>query len=69
MLQGVTPGRRRLASLTHSAEKNIHDYFQSEIFSRSDASTQEFLMATALLQGITVQIAEQLTGVTTRRIS
>lgn len=62
MLQEMTPGRQRHASIMHSVEKNIHDYFQSEIFSRADARTQEFLMATALLQSMTAQMAEQLTG-------
>ncbi len=62
MLQEMTPGRQKHSSLTRRAEKNIHDYFQSEIFGRSDARTQEFLMATALLQGMTVQMVEQLTG-------
>lgn len=62
MLQELSPGRHRPGSVNHRAEKNIHDYFRSEIFARVDSMTQDFLMVTALLQGMTVPMMEQLTG-------
>ncbi len=62
LLQEVMSQRQSHAPLASRAEKNIHDYFQAEIFGRLDAQQQEFLMATALLQGMTEKMVEQLTG-------
>jgi len=62
MLQELSPSRHRPGSFNHRAEKNIHDYFRSEIFERVDIATQEFLMVTALLQSMATAMMERLTG-------
>jgi len=42
--------------------ETIFKYFTSEIFQKTDAETREFLLKTAFLPGMTVKMAEQLTG-------
>ena len=42
--------------------KDVFDYFAGEIFERSEARVQEFLLQTAFLPKMTVRMAEQLTG-------
>ncbi len=41
---------------------DVFNFFATEIFSRGDAETQDFLMKTAYVAQITANIAEQLTG-------
>jgi len=45
-----------------SSTKDIFEYFAGEIFDRTDADVQEFLLQTAILEKITVSLARELTG-------
>ena len=45
------------------SSSNIFDYFACEIFQKMDGATQEFLLKTAFLQGMTARVAEQLSGI------
>jgi DNA-binding SARP family transcriptional activator len=42
--------------------EEIFDYFAGEIFKKADKDIQDFLLKTSFLPGMTVQIAEELTG-------
>ncbi len=42
--------------------ETVFDYFANELFSKLDASQQEFLLKTAFLPNITVSLARDLTG-------
>jgi ATP/maltotriose-dependent transcriptional regulator MalT/DNA-binding SARP family transcriptional activator len=53
-----------LQFLEKSSSKEIVDYFGSEIFTKMSEETQTFLMKTAFLPGMTVQMAENLSGIT-----
>jgi DNA-binding SARP family transcriptional activator len=61
---GATPGVKGGATpgVNDGIRDNIFDYFQSEIFERTDADTRDFLLKTALLDEMTVEMAEELTG-------
>lgn len=62
ILQEMTHERQKQALLPRAGERNIHDYLRSEVFSNYDTHTQYFLMASALLQGMSTQLVEQLTN-------
>ncbi len=42
--------------------KKVFDYFSNELFARTDASIQEFLLMTAFLRNLTPKIAGELSG-------
>jgi len=46
-----------------STPKEIFDYFANEVFKKSDAEVQTFLIKTAFLPDCTASLAEKLTGV------
>lgn len=48
--------------LSGATNEVMFDYFAGEIFTQTDKQTQTFLLQTALLPGITVPMAEELTG-------
>jgi ATP/maltotriose-dependent transcriptional regulator MalT/DNA-binding SARP family transcriptional activator len=50
-------------TLTGFTPWEIFDYFSVEIFEKTDAETREFLLRTAFLSGMTVSMAEKLTGI------
>lgn len=45
-----------------STSQVVFDYFAGEIFQKTDAGTQEFLLRTALLPQMSASMAQQLTG-------
>jgi ATP/maltotriose-dependent transcriptional regulator MalT len=45
-----------------STSQVVFDYFAGEIFQKTDAGTQDFLLRTALLPQMTASMAQQLTG-------
>lgn len=47
--------------------EEIFDYFAVEVFLKTENETQEFLLKTAFLPAMTVQMAEKLTGIKTAR--
>lgn len=49
--------------LDNLAPQDIFDYFAIEVFSKADNETQELLLKTAILPAMTVQMAEDLTGI------
>jgi LuxR family transcriptional regulator, maltose regulon positive regulatory protein len=54
-------GRGSEALSTQQAPESIFDYFMSEIFEKTRASEKEFLLRTAFLPVMTVEMAAQLT--------
>ena len=44
------------------APDEISDYFSVEVYDKADAATREFLLKTAFVPGVTVSMAERLTG-------
>ena len=62
MLREMKSRRQKRVYHANILEKSLHDYFAAEIFAREDEETCRFLMETAQLQNMTVQIAEELTG-------
>lgn len=49
-------------ALEKVAQDEIFDYFASEIFDRTDADVQQFLLKTAFLPKMTIPVVERLTG-------
>ncbi len=62
MLQEMKSRRQKRAYHSHILTKSIHDYFAAEVFARENEDTRRFLMETAQMQNMTVQMAEELTG-------
>ncbi len=58
----ATTARSEPHDLTRMQANGLFDYFASELFDKADPSTQQFLLATALLPGITASTARDLTG-------
>jgi len=50
-------------ALEKVAQDEIFDYFASEIFNKTDADVQQFLLKTAFLPKMTVPMVERLTGI------
>ncbi len=57
---GAAGGARR--AIGRLTREETFDYFGSELFDRTDPETQSFLAKTALLPGMTVRMAQDLTG-------
>lgn len=62
MLQEMRHGSQKRMHSPYTLEKSIQDYLQAEVFGRLDSATRGFLMATAQLQCMNAETAEQLTG-------
>ena len=52
------------ADLPTKTPQHLFDYFAAEIFKDTDNETREFLLKTSFLPSVTIEMAEQLTGIT-----
>ncbi len=61
MLMKAKADHADLNLLGRYVPEEIFDYFRSEIFHKADSETQDLLLKTVLLPGISVELAEKLT--------
>lgn len=62
MAQSLTPDYTAHGGLDTSAPEKTFDYFAAELFNKIDPATKDFLVATAFLPKMTIDMADALTG-------